>query len=144
VPNVSPRNASETREWVRNHPTPGHPSPATPQGTPNNATPAPLDAIISSPVMSFVARNSVTGNNVVVNATLPDHPLGNGVVIRDTLPNANGTSTIVNYGEGNGALQSPNSPVAGAINNIWATPSMSPPNPNPAPHDRCKTSPGSC
>jgi hypothetical protein len=95
VPSVSPRRDAETREWVRVNPTPGNPSPATPQGTPNNATPAPLGAIEPSPVMSFVARNRASGNDVVVNATLPGHPLGNGVVIRDTVPNADGTSTIV-------------------------------------------------
>jgi hypothetical protein len=144
-PNASPRNATETRAWVRANPTPGNPSPATPQGTPNNATPAPLGPIVPSPVMSFVARNQVTGNDVVVNATLPGHPLGNGVVIRDTVAGPNGTSTIMNYGEGNGALQSRNSPVAGLINNVWATPAMRPSNPNPPPpYDVCRSHPGAC
>jgi hypothetical protein len=144
-PNVSPRNATETREWVRNNPTAGNPSPATPQGTPNNATPAPFGAIEPSPVMSFVARNRASGNDVVVNATLPGHPLGNGVVIRDTVPNADGTSTIVTYGEGNGFWQSRNSPVAAIINDIWATPAMRPSNPNPPPQwDRCVSHPGAC
>ena len=143
APNVSPRNATETREYVRNNPTPGTPSPATPQGMRNDASPRGIP--FSSPVMSFVTKNLVTGNNVVVNATLPGHPLGNGVVIRDTVPNANGTSTIMNYGEGNGQLQRPGSPFAGEINRTFSLPSMRPSNPNPPPvYDRCMSHPGSC
>ena len=61
----------------------------------------------------------MSGNEVVVNVTLPGHPLGNGVVVRDTVANANGTSTIRNYGEGNGRLQAPGSWVAPAINGVW-------------------------
>ncbi len=144
VPNVSPRNATETREWVRNHPTPGNPAPATQQGTANNATPGGLSLIIASPVTSLTTKNLVTGNAVVVNATMPGHPLGNGVVVRDTIPNANGTSTIMNHGEGNGRWQSSTSPVAGAINNIWAAPSMRPPSTQRPPYDRCMARPGSC
>lgn len=146
VPNVSSRNATETREWVRNNPTPGNPSPATPQGTLNDATPIiGTNALGISPVTSFTTVNTVTGNSVVVNATMPGHPLGNGVVIRDTISGPNGTSTIVNYGEGNGELQAPGSPVAGMINNAWATPAMRPPDPNPPrPYDRCRAHPGSC
>lgn len=145
VPNVSPLNATATREWVRNNPTPGSPSPATPQGTPNNATPRPFGGLIPSPVMSFTTKNLVTGNQVVVNVTMPGHPLGNGVVIRDTLPNRDGTSTIMNYGEGNGRLQSSRSPVAGMINNVWASPSMRPPAPQATPpYDPCLAHPGAC
>ena len=146
TPNQSPRNASETRQWVRDNPTPGNPSPATAKGTYNDATPgvgSPYTSI--SPVKSFTTTNTVTGNSVVVNATLPGHPLGNGVVIRDTVAGPNGTSTIKNYGEGNGELQAPGSPVAGAINNIWAGPAMRPSDPNaPPPYDRCMSHPGSC
>jgi hypothetical protein len=146
VPNQSPQNAQATREWVRNNPTPGNPAPATPGGTYNDATPvigSPKTSI--SPVMSYTTVNKVTGNNVVVNATLPGHPLGNGVVIRDTIPGPKGTSTIMNYGEGNGALQAPGSRVAGEINNTWASPSMRPPNPNPGPqYDVCAAHPGAC
>jgi uncharacterized protein RhaS with RHS repeats len=141
VQNVSPRNAVETREWVRNNPTPGFPSPATPQGTPNNASPQLVP--IPSPVLSFTTKNEVTGNQVVVNATLPGHPLGNGVVIRDTVQNTNGTSTINNYGEGNGLLQSKFSPVAGEINGTWATPAMRPQQVRPA-WDPCTAHPGAC
>lgn len=146
VPNQSPQNAPDTREWVRNNPTPGNPAPATAKGTYNDATPvigSPRTSI--SPVMSYTAVNKVTGNSAVVNATLPGHPLGNGVVIRDTVAGPNGTSTIMNYGEGNGSLQAPGSRVAGEINNTWASPSMRPPNPNPGPvYDRCTAHPGSC
>lgn len=141
VPNVSSKNAVETREWVRNNPTPGTPSPATPQGTPNDASPRGIP--ISSPVTSYSTTNAVTGNQVVVNVTMPGHPLGNGIVVRDTVPNANGTSTINNFGEGNGLLQSSRSPVAGMINNVWASPSMRPPEPRPQ-YDRCQAHPGSC
>ncbi len=113
----------------------------TPWGFQNIGT----NALGISPVTSFTAVNSVTGNSVVVNATMPGHPLGNGVVIRDTIPGPNGTSTIVNYGEGNGELQARGSPVAGLINSTWATPAMRPTNPNaPPPYDRCISHPGAC
>jgi len=141
VDNVSPRNATETREWVRNNPTPGFPRPATPTGTPNNASPqvSPLP----SPVMSYTASNRVSGNQVVVNATLPGHPLGNGVVIRDTTQNRDGTSTIHNMGEGNGVLQAKGSPFANFLNNAWAYPSMRPPSPSSG-YDVCTARPGAC
>ncbi len=112
--------ASETREWVKNNPTPGSPDPATPEGTRNDATPVigGLPGNIS-PVASITTTNQVSGNEVVVNVTLPGHPLGNGIVVRDTVANANGTSTIRNFGEGNGRLQAPGSIVAPAINGVW-------------------------
>jgi len=144
-PNASPLNATQTREWVKNNPTPGNPSPATPQGTPNNATPNGLQWAKASPVVSLTTENKVTGNAVVVNVTLPGHPLGNGIVVRDVTPNANGTSTIQNYGEGNGALQSKASPVSGLINDVWQSPSMRPPAPAPgAQFDLCTSHPGAC
>ena len=142
---VSPRNAPETREWVNNNPTPGNPSPATPQGTTNDATPRLLTGIADSPVKSFTTTNTVTGNQVVVNATLPGHPLGNGIVVRDTSAGPNGTSVIHNFGEGNGALQAPGSPVAGAINSTWAAPGMAPPPKLDGPmKDPCMRNPGRC
>jgi hypothetical protein len=146
VDKVSPIGAPETRAWVRENPTPGSPSPATPSGTLNDATPRIATAVADSPVMSFTTTNTVTGNQVVVNATLPGHPLGNGVVVRDVTGGPNGTSTIHNYGEGNGALQAPSSPVAGMINSVWAAPGMAPP-PGPQPPrapDRCQRNPGRC
>jgi len=146
VPNNSPLDATQTRQWVQNNPTPGSPSPATPQGTLNNATPSPLGGIIASPVTSFEVKNGVTGNNVVVNVTMPGHPLGNGIVVRDVTPNPNGTSTIQNFGEGNGRLQAPSSPIAGAINNVWASPNMRPPSPQSTTpkYDLCAAHPGAC
>ncbi|MBB4100053.1 RHS repeat-associated core domain-containing protein [Sphingomonas kyeonggiensis] len=143
-PNASPLNAAQTREWVKNNPTPGTPSPATPQGTPNDASPTGTSWIKSSPVTSFSVENKTTGNMVVVNVTMPGHPLGNGIVVRDVTANTNGTSTIRNYGEGNGFLQSKDSWVSGLINDVWTSPSMRPP-PVPAPKwDRCVSHPGAC
>lgn len=49
---------------------------------------------------------------MVVNVTLPGHPLHPGIVVRQVTPNGNGTSTITNYGEGIGWLQK----------NKWYTP----------------------
>ena len=114
----SPLSASETRQWVQDNPTPGSRNPATPDGALNDATPVlgGLETGIS-PVRSYTAKNGVTGNSVVVNVTLPGHPLGNGVVIREVLPNADGTSRIVNYGEGNGWAQSRSNPLRGVLNN---------------------------
>jgi hypothetical protein len=145
VPNSSPRDASDTRRWVRDNPTPGWPAAATEKGTYNDATPFvgnPLTSI--SPVISFSTVNAATGNEVVVNATLPGHPLGNGIVVRDTLPGPNGTSTIMNYGEGNGQLLARGAPTAEGIANVWARPTMRPPDPKAVPHDRCTRHPGSC
>jgi hypothetical protein len=146
VDKVSPRNAPETRAWVRDNPTPGFPSTATPGGTPNDATPRIATAFVDSPVMSYTTTNTVTGNQVVVNATLPGHPLGNGIVVRDVTPGPNGTSVIHNLGEGNGDQQAPGSPFAGMINSTWVAPGMAPP-----PRldqlqkwDRCLAAPGSC
>ncbi len=144
VPAVSRMDARSTREWVRENPTPGFPNPATPQGTRNNATPFGGLGLIDSPVMSYTTTNTVTGNQVVVNATLPDHPLGNGIVVRDTVPNADGRSTIMNFGEGNGRAQAPGSPVAGMINNVWAS-QKPPPGPFPPRQGRdafCQSHPG--
>lgn|GEM_PF-1214590 len=109
-----------TRNWVQQNPTPGDPSPATPGGTRNDATPVigglPGDI---SPVSSITTTNTVSGNPVVVNVTLPGHPLFPGIVVREVVPNADGTSTIHNRGEGNGDLQRPGAPFAGAINGVW-------------------------
>jgi hypothetical protein len=96
----SPRDEQTTRDWVRDNPVPAGGSAATPEGTVNNAA-GPLGA----PVTSYTATNNVTGREVVVNVTAEGHPLGNGVVIREVVPNADGTSTIRNMGEGNGWVQ---------------------------------------
>lgn len=127
----SPLGVEETRGWVVNKPTPGNPSPATPGGTVNDATPSIASVLTGteSPVISYTSTNQATGNPVVVNMTLPGHPLGNGVVIREVVPSTYGTSTIVNYGEGNGALQARGSLLRGPINNVWRTQSPPPPRP---------------
>lgn len=46
--------------------------------------------------------NPTPGHEVVVNATLPGHDLGNGIVVREVTGGPNGTSVIHNFGEGNG------------------------------------------
>lgn len=147
VDKVSPRTATETRAWVRDSPTPGSPSPATPGGTWNDATPRPIAPFTDvNPVMSFTTTNAVTGNEVVVNATLPGHDLGNGIVVREVTAGPNGTSVIHNFGEGNGEAQRPGAPFARAINNTWAWPGMAPPPrlDQPRPRDPCLANPGRC
>jgi len=120
----SPLGEGATRAWVKDNPTPSDPDPATLEGTINDAT--PLIGFLPgniSPVRSFIATNKVTGREVVVNATLPGHPLGNGIVVRETAPKTTETSTIKNMGEGNGFWQSKAAPdpVRNWINNVWRT-----------------------
>ncbi len=55
------------------------------------------------------------GSQVIVNVTMPNHPLFPGYVAR--VNDSNGA--INNFGEGMGALQGPYSPFARPINNIW-------------------------
>lgn len=96
----SPRDAATTREWVENNPVPAPgANPATETGSSSNAAGA------FAPVTSFKTTNQATGNEVVVNVTAPGHPLGNGIVVREVTPNADGSSTIRNMGEGNGWVQ---------------------------------------
>jgi RHS repeat-associated protein len=100
-------------DYVRNNPTPGSPSPATPSGTANNASPSWVPSFSQSPVTSY--SMNYNGSQVVVNVTMPGHPLFPGYVAR--VNDANGT--INNYGEGTGALQGSFSPFARPINNVW-------------------------
>lgn len=105
-------------DYIRNHPTPGSPSPATPHGTPNNASPSWVPALIASPVQSYA--NSYNGSPVIVNVTQPGHPLHPGYVARSVNPSAAG-NIANNFGEGSGWMQDPrgrliNDPV---INNVW-------------------------
>ncbi|MES2322525.1 MAG: RHS repeat-associated core domain-containing protein [Pseudomonadota bacterium] len=100
-------------DYVRNNPTPGSPSPATPSGTANNASPSWVPSFSPSPVTSY--SMNYNGSQVVVNVTMPGHPLFPGYVAR--VNDANGT--INNYGEGTGALQGSFSPFARPINNVW-------------------------
>ena len=120
-------DAACVMQGIIDNPTPGSPNQASPQGTSNNATPAlatslfdALDLISSfgndqgsynnSPVSSYTMNNG----SVVVNVTMPGHPLHPGYVARTI----NG-STVNNFGEGIGALQGKYSPVAGLINGVW-------------------------
>lgn len=99
-------------DYLKNHPTPGSPNPATPEGTPNDASPNWAAPFKSSPVKSYTMTSN--GSPVVVNVTLPGHPLFPGYVARDV----NG-GVVNNFGEGTGWLQGPNSPFADPINNVW-------------------------
>ena len=134
-PAQSPMSQQATQQWVVNHPTPGFPDPATPQGTLNDATPGVggISPVNISPVRSFTTTNQVTGSPAVVNVTLPGHPLQNGIVVRQVDAGPNGTSTIQNWGEGNGSLQAPGATFSNEINGVWGgqTPSMPPPPMNP-------------
>ena len=127
----SPLDAKATSDWVQQNPTPGNPDPATPGGTRNDATPVVGGVGLPdiSPVSSIATTNSVSGNPVVVNVTLPGHPLFPGIVVREVVGNADGTSTIHNRGEGNGNLQRPGSLTAGPINGVWRGQRPPPPPP---------------
>jgi hypothetical protein len=104
------------QKYPQDHPTPGSPSPATAQGTPNNATPSSLSWVSSSPVKSYSMNTA--GGPVVVNVTLPGHPLFPGYVARTVNPSSVG-NIVNNFGEGVGWKQGPYSPIAGPINNVW-------------------------
>ena len=138
-PARSPRSQEVTRQWVVDHPTPGFSNPATPRGTVNDATPGigGLSPVNISPTRSFTATNQVNGQPVVVNVTLEGHPLQSGIVVRQVDAGPNGTSTIQNWGEGNGALQRPGAPLADTINSVWRgqTPTA------PAPPERLNCGP---
>jgi RHS repeat-associated protein len=125
--------ASSMAQAVANNPTPGLPSPATPSGTLNDATPGLIAGALGvsggpfpgpplnyNPVISYLTNDLNTGGQVVVNVTQPGHGLWPGYVARTVSPVAGGGSVVNNYGEGIGALQSPNSPVANQINNVWS------------------------
>jgi RHS repeat-associated protein len=119
---ASPNGVSETRNWVRFNPTPAIvQGAASSNGTINDATPF-IGGVLPfriSPVTSLTTINRVTGNEVVVNVTLFGHPLGNGIVVRDTVAAPNGQSTIQNWGEGNGFLQSSDSNFATILNRTF-------------------------
>lgn len=99
--------------YIRMHPTPGSPNSATPSGTPNNASPSWVPSFMPSPVISYAT--TYNGSQVVVNVTLPGHPLFPGYVAR-TMGN---DGTLNNYGEGTGWMQSDYSPLGRPINNVW-------------------------
>jgi RHS repeat-associated protein len=136
TPAQSTKNVAETRQYVQNNPTPGSTNPATAKGALNDATPGATSASNAiSPVQSYTTTNTLTGNPVVVNATMPGHPLQDGIVVREVTANPNGGSTINNFGEGTSTFQSPSSIIgeilSSPINNVWS--SMTPPPPPPPP-----------
>jgi RHS repeat-associated protein len=115
---------------IINNPTPGSPLSASIQGTLNNATPATAQSIFdgidwlssfgndsggynNSPVLSY----SMNGGTIVVNVTMPGHPLFPGYVVRGVRG-----GQVINYGEGTGRLQgslSQRMGLAGQINGVW-------------------------
>lgn len=121
IPVLSGAGLEETQDWIRENPTPGSPRAATQEGTVNDATPVVggLSPLTVSPVASFVTTNQATGNEVVVNVTLPGHPLFPGIVVREAAEGPGGRTIIHNRGEGNGWLQSRDSPVRNQINSVW-------------------------
>jgi hypothetical protein len=126
VPAHTSQGVDATRQWVQNNPTPGSPQPATAQGTANDATPGVggISPVSISPVTSFATTNAVSGNPVVVNVTMPGHPLQSGIVVREVTSDGRGGSVINNWGEGTAALQSPDTAAGRAlgpsINNVWS------------------------
>jgi RHS repeat-associated protein len=122
--NVGSANPAAVQQWVANNPTPGSPAPATPQGTLNDATPVlgGISPINISPVLSYTTTNQSNGSSVVLNVTLPGHPLFPGVVVREVDQGSAGT-VINNFGEGTSALQSPSTlegrELGLGINGVW-------------------------
>jgi RHS repeat-associated protein len=86
------------RRYIRDNPTPGNNRPATLQGTPNDATPNDWRSGGGpSPVMSY--ELTYRGSPVIVNVTIPGHPLWPGYVARTVVTDGNSV-TINNFGEG--------------------------------------------
>ena len=116
-------------------PSPGYPLPASPEGALNDATPEGFNEAYdffanfanggitgtgefhqynASPIKSYVTTDLSTGNTVVVNVTMPGHPLFPGYVARIA-----GQGHVDNYGERTSPLQAPGALFADAINNVW-------------------------
>jgi hypothetical protein len=101
-------------------------------GTRNNATLPWLQSLADgysppfteaplNPILSYITIDHSTGQQMVVNVTLPGHSLWPGYTARTINQTSNGTS-LVTYGEGLGALQSDRDRaqrVRNSINNIW-------------------------
>lgn len=106
-------------DYIRNHPTPGFnpQNAATPSGAPNDATPGYLSGYPwPSPVLSYATTSN--GTQVVVNVTMPGHPLFPGYVAR-TVQSGATNNQLNNYGEGLAWKQSGWNPLNGLINNAW-------------------------
>lgn len=122
VPVATPGSSlAQVRDYLVRNPTPGFPSSATPSGTKNDATPVVggLSPVSISPVMSFALTNQLNGQPVVVNVTLPGHPLESGIVVRQGTQDSKGNTSIQNWGEGTSPLQSPDTVTATPINGVW-------------------------
>jgi hypothetical protein len=122
------------QQAIAEKPTPGSQHPATSQGTLNDAIPIiggiiPVDRVNLCPVMSFTTTNQLNGHPVVVNVTLPGHPLFPGIVVRE-VESLRGGTIVHNFGEGTSELQSPDTErgkiIGPLINSIWRyiTPSV--------------------
>lgn len=113
--------ANALRQTLVNDPTPGVNKPATQNGTENNASPQHgflglVGRFKASPVESYT--RTYQGHTIVVNVTLPGHPLFPGYAAR-IVTAAHGVSTIQNVGEGLAPLQGRFSPIAGPIDRVW-------------------------
>ncbi|HEX5952509.1 MAG TPA: hypothetical protein VFY94_04955 [Rhodanobacteraceae bacterium] len=113
--------ANALRQTVVNNPTPGVDKPASQNGTYNNASPTTgflgmVGKVKASPVESYT--RTYQGHTIVVNVTLPGHPLFPGYAAR-IVTTAHGVSTIQNVGEGLAPLQGRYSPFANMIDNAW-------------------------
>jgi len=121
---AGPGTAGKTKSIQQSNvadPTPGIDRPATPAGTRNNATPdtGACCKIISvdSPVISYSVTDK-SGNTMVINVTLPGHPLHPGVVMRGVVPEG-GEAVSHNVGIGTGILQSNEKAGDFLFNNVW-------------------------
>jgi RHS repeat-associated protein len=144
-PAQSPNSYQATLDWVVNNPTPAAIDlPANEMGSVNDATPG-VGGMLPfrvSPVISYLSKNELTGNPVVVNVTLPGHPLFPGVVIREPVPSQDDSSTIIqNWGEGTSGLQAPDSPLAETLSSVWR--GQAPPR-APRIEENCRARSGPC
>jgi RHS repeat-associated protein len=116
--NTAGTNKQCLENYIRNHPTPGSApqNPASAQGAGNNATPDYLSMFGSSPVLSYLTTSN--GTQVIVNVTMPGHPLFPGYVAR-TVQSGPTNNQLNNYGEGLAWKQSDWSPLQGFIDNAW-------------------------
>lgn len=122
VPVATPgMTVAQNQDYLVRSPTPGLSNGASPQGTPNDATPVVGNIIPMSisPVMSFQLTNQLDGKPAVVNVTMPGHPLGSGIVVREATQSGNGATSIQSWGEGTASLQAPGSLFGKDIDNVW-------------------------
>ncbi|MFV5265353.1 RHS repeat domain-containing protein [Acinetobacter courvalinii] len=118
-------NILRVQNAIVQKPTPGT-GIASKEGTAINASPLDFSTFSQgirsagglfarSPVKSYSVNNEY--GTWVYNVTQAGHPLSDGYVLRGAIPGIEGMQ-IINYGEGNGALQY-SSITSGFINRIW-------------------------